>query len=314
MIKAEPSQLMKTLLLLAFTVVSRPLMAENPTQIGSEREGVLETSQANPVATHRTKGWLIHQTPNFRICTRDVDTDYTELAKHCETLRDRLQANWFGEASKTSWTPRCDIIVHASLFDYQCSLGRGVGQSVGCATLKLDGERIVSRQIDIRVDAENWWEDALPHELTHIVLADRFTGKCLPRWADEGMGVLAESRTKQSKRFNALKQSTTGSSIYRAAELLHLTKFPRARYRDAFYGQSATLVQSLVDRESPKRFLDFIEVALESGYGHALQRVYGIEDLEQLGELSHTAVTDPSPIWMRSQADITFRLAAYNQQ
>lgn len=299
----------KAWILLAVAMAASRAVAEETTPVHSERTQDSNVSPAIPVDRYRSSSWLIHRTSNFRVCTREIEADHSELAKRCELLRSRLQLAWFGDETEASWSPRCDIIVHASIRSYQRALGHGVGRSVGCATLKFDGGRVVSRQIDVRIDADNWSADALPHELTHIVLADHFADKRLPRWADEGMGVLAESTVKQSKRFNALKESATRGSVYRATALLQLTHFPRAGLRDAFYGQSATIVGSLVQRESPKHFLDFINVAIKSGYEYALRQVYGIEHVDQLTRLSLRPASDPSPIWKRNQTDRRAKLA-----
>ena len=39
---------------------------------------------------------------------------------------------------------------------------------------------------------------ALSHELTHVVLADRFAGRQPPRWFDEGIATLADSTEKRA--------------------------------------------------------------------------------------------------------------------
>ncbi|WP_339910171.1 hypothetical protein [Symmachiella dynata] len=198
--------------------------------------------------------------------------------------------------------------------DYQRASGPGVGQSVGFATLKIDGERVASRRIDIRLDADNWSGDALPHELSHVVLADRFLGKRIPHWANEGMSVLAESTTKQSTRIAALQRSLARGLSYETADLFQLTTFPRPGYHDAFYGQSALAVRSLVERGTPTQFLSFIEVALDAGYGHALHKVYKIQSVDKLEWLRREDFADLAPIWELSQPDLRTKLAVSENQ
>ncbi len=46
----------------------------------------------------------------------------------------------------------------------------------------------------------------LPHEVTHVVLADLFTTQQIPRWADEGIAVLAEPNAEQEIRAAELQE------------------------------------------------------------------------------------------------------------
>ena len=193
---------------------------------------------------------------------------------------------WLDEDVVGKWTPRCDVIVHGSLAEYQQALGAEVGRSVGCATMKVDGGRIVSRRIDIRVDADAWEIDALPHELTHVVLADHFNGRRLPPWADEGIGVLSESARKQKIRADAFKESASRGYVYRPHDLLSLRHFPAAGYREAFYAQSAALVRELVERKSHRALIECVEQTLDDGETAALANVYNIRSANSLDEIT----------------------------
>lgn len=248
-----------------------------------------------------SNGWLIQQTANFRICTRNRLLDLDDLPARCESLRSRIASVWLDEDVVGKWTPRCDVIVHGSLAEYQRTLGAEVGRSVGCATMKVDGGRIVSRRIDIRVDADAWQIDALPHELTHVVLADHFNGRRLPPWADEGIGVLSESARKQKIRADAFKGSASRGYVYRPHDLLNLRRFPAAGYREAFYAQSAALVRELVERKSHRALIECVEQTLDDGETAALANVYDIRSTNSLDgitevdavrqALSHVPVT-----------------------
>lgn len=242
----------------------------------AEQESSETASPTVACRCYESGGWQILQTDNFRICTLSRQLDLDELPARCELLRSRITRVWLDDANSDAWTPRCDVIVHASLAAYQRTLGTGVGRSVGCATMKVDGGRIVSRRIDIRVDADAWDVDALPHELTHVVLADHFNGRRLPPWADEGIGVLSESRRKQQIRADAFEASARRGYVYQPGDLLNLRRFPAAGYREAFYAQSAALVRELVDRGSHRKFIRCVEDTLENGETVALASAYDI--------------------------------------
>tara|TARA_R110002072_G_scaffold282552_1_gene445516 strand:+ start:18442 stop:19401 length:960 start_codon:yes stop_codon:yes gene_type:complete len=240
---------------------------------------------------YQSGGWSIQQTDNFRICTIDRNLKLENLPRLCESLRLDIQATWLSEDC-TLWQPRCDVVVHATSSDYRRALGNSVGNSVGCATMKFDQGRIVSRRIDIRVDADHWQLDALPHELTHVVLADRFGARRLPPWLDEGIGVLSESDRKRRFRADAFADALNRGTIYSIHELLHLRQFPRPEYRDAFYAQSGALVRRLMDHGGPDEFARFADRVVTVGTQAALSETYNLDtpaDVSAIVDVSEVA-------------------------
>ena len=138
------------------------------------------------------------------------------------------------------------------------------------------------RRIDLRGDAADWLDCALPHELTHVIMAERFTRVRIPRWADEGLAILAEPQHKQERRRTALKRALDTARPWTAAELTALSDYPAAGSRDAFYGQSASLVAYLIERDSPEKFLEFVELGQKQGFERALTEIYALRSLTEL--------------------------------
>lgn len=233
----------------------------------------------------RSGRWLIQDTANFRVCSLLSEQQTGELARLCEKWRAAHAAKWLGDDAPETWLPRCEVVVWRSVDEYGQALGRPGDRSVGCATCQIDGERIVSRRIDLRGDAPDWWRSALPHELTHVVLADRFAGRLLPPWADEGIAVLAEPEFKRAQRTAALAESRRNGLTYRVDELLNLRTPPEPARRDAFYGQSAELVQFLASRGSSADLIRFLQTSHLRGYHSALQSVYRIGSVAELARL-----------------------------
>ena len=233
--------------------------------------------------------WRILTSANFRISTRSSKVPLDRLPAVCESLRTALQAVWLGTDHADTWRPRCDVVVHRTLTEYTRVLGTGAGNSVGCATIRMDDGRVVGRRIDLRLDGDSGMADALPHELAHVVLADRFRHRRIPPWADEGIGVLAESSAMQNTRAEALRRSCQRGHVFRTRDLLTLSRFPMPNYRDAFYGQSAHLIRFLMERSrSPSQVLDFIDDAMTHGYETALQKHYDIDGPDALDRISWT--------------------------
>lgn len=233
--------------------------------------------------SYQSGNWRVWRTENFRVCTLDRKCDLSELAVKCEELKQHIETVWFEDASgERAWEPPCDLIVHATLRDYQRALGAEVGDSIGVTTIEYDRGRVKSRRVDLRIDADGWRIDTLPHELTHVVTADRFGNRPLPPWLDEGIGVLSESSTFRGQRVEAYEAARRRGTIYQAQELITLRSFPQPDYRDAFYVQSAALVQLLRERGGSEQFTRFARRALDAGADRALRETYQIAGVGEL--------------------------------
>ena len=235
------------------------------------------------VRSYQSGRWYVWRTENFRICTTDSQRNLRDLALHCEDLKTRLESIWFADASgERAWDPPCDVLVHANLKDYQRSLGAEVGDSVGVTTMQYDRGRVLTRRVDVRIDAEGWRVDALPHELTHVVIADRFGNRPLPPWLDEGIGILSESDSLRRQRVAAYEEARGRGTVYQTRELVTLRSFPHPDYRDAFYVQSAAMVRMLCERNGPEGFARFARRSLDSGLDRALRETYEIAGVGEL--------------------------------
>ena len=183
---------------------------------------------------------------------------------------------WIG-GDAADWHSKCDVVVHRDAHSYRAELGSGSERTSGCSTIQLDQGQVVRRRIDLRADAADCYSDSLPHELTHVVLADVFTQQRIPAWADEGIAMLAESPEKLQRRLTELQGVVAAHRSLDLHELMTLTQGPRPESRDAFYGQSVTLAGLLLERGTPKQLLSFVKAGQRQGYDTALQEAYGIE-------------------------------------
>ena len=115
------------------------------------------------------------------------------------------------------------------------------------------GGRITARRIDLLEESTDYLSAALPHELTHVVLKDRFASKILPRWADEGMAILADTEAKQKRHERDLQsRDLRYQTTFRAAELFLMEEYPPANRFGTFYGQSASLTDFWLDVRVPQ--------------------------------------------------------------
>lgn len=231
--------------------------------------------------------WRKSESPNFIIHTPSDEAARAKIAQSCEQLRQDLSSKWFGDPLD-AWKLKCHVVLHRTKGSYQQAVGNAVANTSGSTWIefdKRDGTRITLRRIDLLCDKNTDDLAALPHELTHALLADWFSGKQPPRWLDEGMAVLADTKAKQSLHLRDLRAAYFNRTSYRVVELLQLEDHPRQDRIPAFYGQSLALVQLLIERDSPDKLLKFVDRSQTIGHDAAVREVYGIDGVAELEKL-----------------------------
>jgi hypothetical protein len=238
------------------------------------------------IATNTTRGdFRRAESANFVVVSGSPQHSAIQVAELCETSRAKSRKQWCEEKRETAWQPKCDVIIHASRRDYLAAVGRGGTQTFASTLIKFQKDKgVVHRRIDICGDGQLGLA-ALPHELTHMVLADLFNGRQPPRWADEGLAVLSDPGRKQLLHQRDLANCLSNRTEFRLLELMTLESYPDASRVPAFYGQSASLATFLIDRAEPSQFIEFLRLASQQGYDHALKEIYSIDDVNHLDRL-----------------------------
>jgi hypothetical protein len=217
------------------------------------------------------------------------------MLKLCESLRNELQQTWGGKEPPQSWQPKCQVVVHATRAEYLKIVGPGGSQTTGSSLIEVESGKVTSRRIDLLLEPQGI-VSALPHELTHVILADRFNGRQPPRWLDEGIAMLADTREKQLLHERDCRDAIASNQAIPLGELLRLSEFTSAAQVPAFYGQSLSLVHMLATKDKPEKLIDFALDAIDQGYDQALQNHYGIEGANKLERQwrRHAASNSPS--------------------
>ena len=230
----------------------------------------------------RRGGWFVVETENFQICCDESEAPARHLARHAETLRTEFRSRWLGDKSSAPWTPKCEIVLHSSQKSYVGAVGPGSERTAGSSLVNVREDRVTSRRIDLLGGRTEFLSAALPHELTHIVLKERFTSTAMPRWADEGIAILADGEAKQGRHAKDLRDALTYRSTFSLPALLTMDEYPRSDRWGAYYGQSASVAKFLIDRKNAETFMGFVERATASGYDAALRECYGISGVAEL--------------------------------
>jgi hypothetical protein len=224
--------------------------------------------------------WAVAETANFRVLHNQPAEAAERVARAAESARLAASRKWFND-NGIAWNPVCEVYVYASRQEYLQET-RAPMDSPGHTDIGSEGGRVVWRKIHLSGDEKGMLTQVLPHEVAHAVLAGRFDGRPVPRWADEGMAVLCEPRERVERHLTSLPNFRRDGQLFSVRELLTLDHWPQPNRIGAFYAQSVSLVDYLSRLKSPDVVTRFMRDAMKSGYEPALERHYGIRDLREL--------------------------------
>ncbi len=202
-----------------------------------------------------------------------------QIAQAAEQAR-AVQARHLGAEEGGRWTPRCEILLYPSADEF----GKDTKQpadSPGFSTMGMNAGKIVFRRVHLRANHAAMVKAILPHEVTHVVLADVFPEQQIPRWADEGLAVLAEPISEQAVRATDLEEPLKAGKLFRLSDLMAMD-YPDPKHWSLYYAQSVSLTRFLVDSGTPEQFIAFVKRAQSDGFEPALLAVYEIGSFSDL--------------------------------
>ena len=232
------------------------------------------------ISCRRQGMWFVADTRNFQVCTTRSDSEARAVASHCEGLRAAFAKSW--DTRLATWNPRCQVIVYSSTSEYERAIGRGAEATLGSSLVKPSIGTVANRRIDLRGNVEDLLTAALPHELCHVMLADEFRESPAPLWFDEGVAILYDPAAKQVLHDRDLQLGLKRGLGFGLGELLSLTDYPSADRWGVFYGQSVSLVRSLLGQGSPGSALLWVKRCPDIGINHALRETYGLSGVHDL--------------------------------
>jgi RNA polymerase sigma factor (sigma-70 family) len=235
----------------------------------------LETPRPAAPAPPRSPGALTNRTPNFQVDapTRRIAQLVAEAA---ERHRKTQAVRWLGQ-ELAPWPAPCPIEV-------KIGPGRAHGATAGATSFEFDHGKVKSQRMTLEGSLENLLASALPHEVTHTVLAHHF-GRPLPRWADEGAALLSEDEEEQQRHERlACQILNTPDRAIPLRRLIGMREFPADVM--ALYAEGFSLTRFLVKDRNHQTFLAFVKQGSRdpSSWDEAVRRHYGYRNVEALEE------------------------------
>ncbi|HZU34605.1 MAG TPA: sigma-70 family RNA polymerase sigma factor [Gemmataceae bacterium] len=214
-------------------------------------------------------GSTVYGTANFEV-TAPTLAIARRVGQAAEQHRARLAYLWLGRQLPT-WPKPCLIEVLPG------STGCG-----GATSFVFENGRVTECQMRLQGKLETILADALPHEITHTVLADRFTGigHTCARWADEGAALLAESSPSQARTRAALSPILNSHRRIPLRRLLAMYDFPPDVM--ALYGEGYSLTRFLLGLKDRETFLAFVARDGNGGWDKSVEKYYGYHSVGEL--------------------------------
>lgn len=230
--------------------------------------------------------WSRSRSDNFVVFAQGVDpSTVAALTAKLESCLALLRAAWRHAATPSQWSPQCVVVIHRTPESYDQAVGESGWDSWGSARVSRSRGKITDRRIDLCAPTLRRLIENLPHELTHVVLADEFAHDPAPRWLDEGAAVLAESCGQVKRRNDAAHELAGTNLIFRSAELLQSSTYPEGATREHFYAESHQLTQLLLAQGDAAQLVSFAKSARRMGYEAALRESYKVNGLAHLDAL-----------------------------
>jgi hypothetical protein len=271
---------------------ARRLAADNAELEAFARQ-VLESIRQRPAALaamtvkHQDRGsdgWARAESPNFRLFHTQTREFAEQVLRAAEQARTAAFEKWSGPP-RGEWQPACEIFLHATAADYVRNTKKEP-DSPGHATFEVQSGKVTRRRMNLRADEPNTLGCVIPHETTHLVLADLFADAPLPRWADEAIAVLSEPRAQVDRYGRTLHTCRQQGQLLPLTEILGRADYPDKKTQiTAFYVESVSVVEYLIAQKGdngPRAFIQFLRDAQKAGLEAALPQHYGSRTVAEL--------------------------------
>jgi len=221
--------------------------------------------------------WKIYKSDHFSMYYKEDLSFAQRVGYKAEEYYKQLDRSVGFTSFGKFWTfdNRCKIYIYANKKNY---LENNDIPSWSAGFANYDKREIVSYK-----ESRNFLTSLLPHEMTHLILAD-YIGNNIPLWFNEGLAVNMELTSKPGY-ISAIKEELKKGKSLSIHEVLDKTNYPEDEEKVLlFYSISYSLVDFLRSK-GQYRFTNLCR-ALRDGrnFGQALRTSYQF-DFESLDQL-----------------------------
>lgn len=222
--------------------------------------------------------WRSVTTSSFRVLYLSDEPVARQVADAAEKTRTRQQRLWHGGAARAPWSPRCDIYLYPSnRLLVQMSGGDAKSGSAAARPSRLLRGRMLQRRMNLAADDWQLLDSTLPHEVSHIIVAQLLGDRPVPLWANEGLAMLNETKRSRRRFERVLQRYRVRGQLFPLRTLTSMERYPDAEFNRLYYAQSLGLVRFLLSLGDRSQLLSL----LRAGIGprvveQALRQHYGV--------------------------------------
>jgi hypothetical protein len=226
--------------------------------------------------THLAKsgGWKVLESQNFRVHFVGDAEVAESIVPLCENSCHRVRQQWLAAKVQAEWSPKCDVYLYRSGREFE-KYAQAPAEVWGFADLAVGDGKVWSRKLHMRVDDLERLKNVLVHELTHVVMAEKFTDRPIPRWADEGIAVCCEPEERRRAFVEPLAEEASKKRLLTLRDLTRMQHVPQdPRQGELFYGESGALIEFLMSEQKLKepQVLALIDDCDRRGWNNAVSR------------------------------------------
>jgi hypothetical protein len=219
------------------------------------------------------KGWKALESNRFLIHYSGSSDTAVSLVPLCEETCESLRKRWIADR-QTNWSCKCELYLYPTPRQFERG-AHAPAEMWGVADLEIGQGRVWKRRLHMRADDSAKLKPVLIHELTHVVLAEHFCRKPIPRWADEGIAVYSEPPERQERMLSFLKDEASQKRLLPLKQVTTMRNGPQnERESELFYGQSGAVIEYLVTHHhlSEAEVLSFVGLSGEVGWDRAIAK------------------------------------------
>jgi len=226
------------------------------------------------------RDWKEFRSIHFIIYYQEASRDFLHKLRNFteDYYQDIIEDLGFRRSKFWTWENRAKIYV----FDSQEDFMKGTN-SASWSTATVDYRNKI---INTYPDAQDFFENVLVHELTHIIFREYVGfGSNVPLWLDEGVAMFMEKKKQVYLFKRGLKALDKSKALFGINELTgmdNVISFSKDKAK-TFYIQSFSLIYYLIKQFGRDYFVKFC-YALKKGRSleKSLSFAYNIRNLDEL--------------------------------
>ncbi|MGY8771431.1 MAG: hypothetical protein ACKVH8_23705 [Pirellulales bacterium] len=264
------------------------------TQAGVDKKVEFLLNGANPemgsaVSSESTKNSPAEQSTQeqprktgikFIVSSKTLGPNNDKLQEEAEQLLQEYQKKW-------------NVPEHSGVQDAVIEVIVSESASPGDTLVYTFNNEMIS-DIKISIQGPFWdvFRDELPKQIAHLALAQKL-GVHL-RWAQIGVGLLAESEESQQKNWKKFRASRKIPQAISMRDLLSMRNYPSdPNAVKVMYIQSMGVTQYIRDRWGEQRLLDFAKACQLEGPTEAIQSIMNLHSIDVFESAFNHWADDP---------------------